>query len=66
MALDKMETERLEKLGITTKDRDRLERALCTLVDFEGVIKDAMLYCYLNPHGFHDVCQGLRRVVDGD
>ena len=60
------EAARLQKLCISAKDRDRLERAMCTLIDFEGSIKDAMLDCHLNSNAFHDVCQGLRHIVDGD
>jgi hypothetical protein len=69
MALDKAEAERLKKLGITAKDRDRLERCLCTLADFEGLIKDTLRNEVRDGASAYDhahVCAALRRIVDGE
>jgi hypothetical protein len=47
------------------RDRDKLERALCALVDFEGAIYDAAGHLGISsPIG--DICRVLRLLVDGE
>lgn len=46
-------------------DRDKLERALCTLVDFEGDIAEACGLLGI-PTPTADMCRALRLLVDGE
>ncbi len=65
---DPREIERLKKYGLEPCDLIRLERALCTIADYEGPIKKALA----EGHGgggerdHSNVCDALRRLVDGD
>lgn len=48
-------------------DRRRVERALCTLVDYEWKLKDVGHKKGINfDHAFADVCDVLRTVADGE
>lgn len=51
---------------LSAKERKRLERAMCAIVDNEGVIKDALTANGHTPYGVHDMCDALRLIVDGD
>lgn len=52
----------LRKHGITPADADRLEQAMCTLIDFEGRIVAAGHYgCSVG-----SVVDALRLLVDGE
>ena len=48
-------------------DRRRVEKALCTLVDYEWKLKDVGHKKGINfDHAFSDVCDVLRTVADGE
>lgn len=49
---------------IKAKDRQKLERALCTLVDYEGEVKEALRESRGSDTDFHNICDALRRLVD--
>lgn len=55
-----------KKYGVTGKDARRLERALCTLADFEGVVKDALTDGGIGDHAVGEVCAAIRKIIDGD
>lgn len=57
----------LKQYGLTPADARRLERALCTLADFEGTVKRALADSGArNGDWAHvNVCKALRHVVDG-
>ena len=65
--IDPREIERLKKYGLGPHDVIRIERALCTLGDYEGPIKKAMSECRPTSSGldYTNVCAALRRLVDG-
>jgi len=48
---------------LRARDRQRLERALCALADFEGEIKRAAHITNFD-HSFHEVCHVLREMLD--
>jgi hypothetical protein len=52
------------KFGVGAADARRLERALCTLADFESPIKLAMAEKGARDWGLHDVCDGIRHIID--
>ena len=54
------------KYGVSGKDAKRLERALCTLADFEGPVKDALTDDAVNDGAHRDVCAAIRKIIDGD
>jgi hypothetical protein len=58
--------EQLKEYGVSRRDAARLERALCTLADFEGPIKQALTAGGGTDLSLGDVCDALRRIVDGD
>lgn len=43
----------------------RLESALCTLADYEDVIKDRLIERHHRESAHGDVCDALRLIVDG-
>jgi hypothetical protein len=47
------------------RDRAKLERALCTIVDFEGDIVEACGLLGISPPT-GDMCRALRLLVDGE
>ncbi len=67
MTIDPQEIERLKKYGLGPHDVIRLERALCTLGDYEGPIKKALAECHGGggERDHSNVCAALRRLVDG-
>lgn len=58
--------EHLAKFNVDRRDAARLERALCTLADFEGSVKKALSEVGHSDHGLHDVCDAIRLIIDGD
>lgn len=55
----------IEVKKLTDKDYEALERALCTLVDYEEVIKDRLASFGTGERAHSDVCHALRQIVDG-
>lgn len=55
-------------MKVKAKDRKKLERALCTLADYEGEIKEALrdLGQGGSDWDLHRVCDALRLLVDGE
>jgi hypothetical protein len=54
-------------MQLKKRDRTKIERALCTLVDYERIIKENAHRRGANfDHSFHDVCEVLRDIADGD
>jgi hypothetical protein len=47
------------------RDRDKLEKALCTLVDYEGDLAEAAGQLGIQVR-IGDVCRALRLLVDGE
>jgi len=58
--------EEIEVKKLTDKDYEALERALCTLVDYEEVIKDRLASFGTGERAHSDVCHALRQIVDGE
>jgi hypothetical protein len=61
------ERARLSKYGLEPRDKQRLERALCTLADYEGPLKQVLcgeIGGHENDHA--RVCGALRWIVDGE
>lgn len=58
----------LRRHGLERRDAQRLFRALCTLADYEGVIKDALYSCGQGGSEWDHmrVCAALRYLVDGE
>jgi len=57
----------MPKQRVTARDRQRLERALCTLADYESLIKQALIDAVrdgANEHDLRHVCAALRAIVD--
>lgn len=57
-----------QKHGIDMHEARRLERALCTLADFEGQIKSVLrdeIGDGASDHDHAHVCAALRHLVDG-
>jgi len=53
---------------LAARDRRRLERALCVLVDYEGPIKDQINLTSGRSYAdwaLEDVCEALRELADG-
>jgi hypothetical protein len=59
------EIERLKKYGLEPHDVIRLERALCTLGDYEGPIKKALAEIHGGriEQDHANVCYALRRLI---
>lgn len=53
----------VKSLGLDGKDAKRIERALCTLADYEGPIKQAGRTGNF-AHAHADVCAALRKIAD--
>lgn len=49
---------------LSKADREKLERALCTLVDYEGPITDALAAKTNSAQTLGKVCDALRDLVD--
>lgn len=59
--------EHLAKYGVTRREALRLERALCTLADFEFPVKEALSEISGGSDWDHSrVCDAIRLIVDGE
>jgi len=58
--------EHLAKYDVGRREARRLESALCTLADFEGSVKKALVELGHSDHALHDMCDALRLIVDGE
>lgn len=65
MALYDANPEWLQQHGLKARDALRLFRALCTLADYEGVIKRTLPKVDGDDRDHHNVCAALRYLVDG-
>jgi hypothetical protein len=63
-----IERERRARLHVTGNDLRRLEHALCTLADYEGLLKRTLREVGdgASDYDHMHVCAALRRLVDGD
>ena len=55
----------LQKFNLKPRDGARLLRALCTLADYEGALKRALVERGHDEHPHAEVCDALRFIVDG-
>lgn len=55
-----------KRYGIDGNGAKRLERALCTLVDFEGAVKEALTDGGISDHAVGDICGAIRKIIDGE
>ena len=63
--MTRMKREALAKYGLNGNDAQRLERALCTLADYEGPVRQALSERALDPRAVSEVCAAIRRILDG-
>jgi hypothetical protein len=66
LTASQVEHARLKRYGLEPRDLIRIERALCTLGDYEGPVKTALSEIGLGASGYQDhahVCAALRRLV---
>lgn len=50
----------------TKRVRDKLEVALCTLIDHEGDLADAFALLGVSHSTLGEICRALRLLVDGE
>lgn len=57
--------QQIKDLGLNGRDVRRIERAFCTLADFEGPVTEAMGGGGNNEWAFHAVVNAMRTIADG-